>query len=75
VQQAVQRCFFFHGPIVDGGTIHRFCRSWPRQVDDWRLSKLNRITVHRVLLRVAEPIGRATTRGRPWLWRLRNTAP
>jgi hypothetical protein len=28
--------------------------------------------VHRILRVIAEPIGRAETIGRPWLWRLRN---
>jgi hypothetical protein len=29
--------------------------------------------VHRILRQIAEPIGRAPTIGRPWIWRLRNS--
>jgi hypothetical protein len=30
------------------------------------------VSVHRILRQMAEPIGRAPTIGRPWLWRLRD---
>jgi hypothetical protein len=32
--------------------------------------RMQRHSVWRALQQVAEPIGRADTRGRPWLWRL-----
>jgi hypothetical protein len=73
IQRALDRCFFFHGPVVDGGTIHRFCQEWRHQVAGRRPGALDRLSVYRVLVAIAEPVGRATTRGRPWLWRLRDT--
>jgi hypothetical protein len=36
------------------------------------MSEAVRWSVHRILRQIAEPIGRAPTIGRPWLWRLRN---
>jgi hypothetical protein len=33
-----------------------------------------RHSVRRILREIAEPIGRADTPGRPWLWRLRDPA-
>jgi hypothetical protein len=30
--------------------------------------------VSRILRRIADPVGRADTIGRPWLWRLRDPA-
>jgi hypothetical protein len=37
--------------------------------DFWR--RRHRWSVHRILRQIAEPIGRAPTIGRPWLWRLK----
>jgi hypothetical protein len=36
-----------------------------------KLSQLDRHGVWRVLCEVAVPIGRATSNGRPWIWRLK----
>jgi hypothetical protein len=36
------------------------------------MSEAVRWSVHRILRQIAEPIGRADTIGRPWLWRLKD---
>jgi hypothetical protein len=61
---------------------HRLLSS--SQVYDWAyarhrvyrrlMSEAVRWSVHRILRRIADPIGRAPTIGRPWLWRLRDPA-
>jgi hypothetical protein len=50
------------------------------QIYDWayarnrrRPNQCRRHSVRRILLQIAEPIGRAPTIGRPWLWRLRDS--
>jgi hypothetical protein len=50
------------------------------QVLDWtnvrnrqRLTGRHRYSVWRLLVTIADPIGRADTIGRPWVWRLHNT--
>jgi hypothetical protein len=49
-------------------------------VYDWsyargrRLTQRHRHSVWRILVEVAEPVGRAQNIGRPILWRLRNSA-
>jgi hypothetical protein len=43
---------------------HRACRR--------PMSEAVRWSVHRILRQIAEPIGRAPTIGRPWLWRLKD---
>jgi hypothetical protein len=58
---------------------HRLLSS--SQVYDWAytrhrayrrpMSEAVRWSVHRILRQIAEPIGRAPTIGRPWLWRLK----
>jgi hypothetical protein len=42
-----------------------------RRAAGQRPLQLERYSVWRVLMQVAEVVGRAETRGRPWLWRLR----
>jgi hypothetical protein len=37
------------------------------------MSEAVRWSVHRILRQIAEPIGRAPTIGRPWMWRLRDS--
>jgi hypothetical protein len=50
------------------------------EVYDWaysrrrsHLSEAARWSVHRILHQLADPVGRASTIGRPWIWRLRNS--
>ena len=42
---------------------------WAHRVPTYDRTRYTR----RVLQRIAERVGRAPTRGRPWLWRLRNS--
>jgi hypothetical protein len=49
------------------------------EVFDWVFARARRVSwrrrqrwsVVRVLRQIADPVGRAGTRGRPWLWRLK----
>jgi hypothetical protein len=38
------------------------------------LDRARRYSIYRILRVIAEPVGRAPTIGRPWLWRLRDPA-
>ena len=44
-------------------------RAYGQRIPCW-----HRWSVSRILRQIAEPIGRADTIGRPWLWRLRDPA-
>jgi hypothetical protein len=57
IQKAIINCFHFHGPIVDGGTLVRFCQEWRYQVDGWRPNRLNRLSVRNALDSRADCIG------------------
>jgi hypothetical protein len=43
-------------------------RAYGQRIPCW-----HRWSVSRILREIAEPVGRAPTIGRPWLWRLRNS--
>jgi hypothetical protein len=53
--------------VVSATDIYRWCQRWQSA----RFGMPERWSIVRVLRRVAEPIGRATTIGRPWIWRLK----
>jgi hypothetical protein len=72
---ALDRAFYTHGPIVSATVLYDWCRRWSRCHDYGPISQCERWSIVRVLCQVAEPAGRATTRGRPVLWRLRNNGP
>jgi hypothetical protein len=71
IQVAVRRAFV----AADSDTLSS------SEVFDWALARVRRDGWRRrhrwsvivALRQVAEPIGRARTIGRPWLWRLRNS--
>ncbi len=44
-------------------------RAYGQRIPCW-----HRWSVSRILRRIADPVGRADTIGRPWLWRLRDPA-
>jgi hypothetical protein len=68
LQRQIARAFDIHGPVASGSVIYEWCRRWNgRDGRPWRWS------IIRILLKDAERVGRAPTRGRPWLWRLRNS--
>jgi hypothetical protein len=69
LQLQVNRAFIGHAVR---STSQIFDYALPRvRGDFWR--RRHRWSVHRILRVIAEPIGRAPTIGRPWLWRLRHT--
>jgi hypothetical protein len=66
MQQQVRRAFIVHGPVVSSSQVYDWV--FPR---NRKLSQLRRHGVWRILSAIAEPVGRVSTPGRPWLWRLR----
>jgi hypothetical protein len=64
LQRQLRRCFIVHGPDVSASVIYSWCTSkrasWP-----------HRWSIVRILREIAVPIGRASTPGEPWIWRLR----
>jgi hypothetical protein len=71
LQRQIARAFIAHGDVVSATDIYRWCQRWQSA----RFGMPERWSIVRVLRRVAEPVGRATTRGRPWLWRPRHANP
>ena len=63
LQRQIRRAFIAGGPVLTTPQIKAWTGDhgggWPQA------------TLWRDLMAVAEPIGRASTRGRPWIWRLR----
>ena len=55
------------GEIKSATTIYEWCRRWDRCHDGKRIDR----RIVRVLQTMADRVGRVDTRGRPWLWRLR----
>lgn len=68
LQRQIARCFYAHGDIADSSKIYNWCAAWPA---DKRRSQAHRWSIRRILDVVADRIGRASTHGRPWIWRLR----
>jgi hypothetical protein len=67
LQRQIARCFVVFGPEVSSSRLLDWCYTRdPRVRHRW--------SVVRILRRIAEPVGRAETIGRPWLWRLRNSS-
>jgi hypothetical protein len=66
MQRQINRAFAVHGPVVSSSEVYDWVFTRRR-----RASQLRRHGVWRILMRVADPIGRAPTIGRPWLWRLK----
>jgi hypothetical protein len=67
VKVQVRRAFVGH-TIRSTSQVFDYALVRVRQ-DDWR--RRQRWSVVRVLREVAEPVGRAPTIGRPWLWKLK----
>ena len=69
LQKQVARAYIAAGTdALDASTIYDF--AFPRDRARAR-SQAARWSVRRVLERIATRIGRSTTRGEPWIWRLR----
>ena len=69
LQRQIRRAFMSGGSELTSSQVYDWCMLWPV---DKRASQAQRWSVRRVLLQVADPVGRAPTVGRPWIWRLRN---
>jgi hypothetical protein len=67
LQRQIARCFVVFGPEVSSSRLFDWCYARNPRV---RQSRGHRWSVVRVLRRIAEPVGRAETIGRPVLWRL-----
>jgi hypothetical protein len=65
LQRQIRRAFIVHGPVVSSSQVYDWCFAHKR-----KLSQLRRHGVWRILREVADPVGRASTIGRPVLWRL-----
>jgi hypothetical protein len=67
LQRSITRAFVAH-PFLSSTEIYdwAFARR-PRA----RFSQACRWSVRRILIEVAEPVGRASTRGNPYLWKLK----
>jgi hypothetical protein len=73
IQKALRRCFLALGPVVPADVLYSWARRWPRSLDGQRINQRERHSIVRVLVVMAERVGRASTPGRPWLWRLSNS--
>ncbi|MEA2969560.1 MAG: hypothetical protein QOE78_2821 [Alphaproteobacteria bacterium] len=71
VQLAVWRAFHAHGDELTSSDVYAWCDRWGAKHPRGHMERWN---VSRVLRTIADPIGRAPTRGRPWIWRLKQPA-
>jgi hypothetical protein len=65
LQKAIARCFHTHGPDVSAAVIYDWTQRWPD-------GRRHRWSTMRILREVCEQIGRGSTRGRPYIWRLQS---
>ena len=69
LQRQIGRAFIAHGPVLTSSDVYRWCERWQaREFGQWE-----RWSIVRILDVVAERVGRSRGRGRPWIWRLRNS--
>jgi hypothetical protein len=69
LQRQIRRAFVAGGPVLSSSEIYDWTYVGRARL---RRSHLHRLRIWKLLQEVAEPVGRAPTTGRPWLWRLRN---
>jgi hypothetical protein len=69
LQRQIARAFIVHGDVVSATDIYCWCR--PRSS---RFGMPERWSIVRILRVIADPVGRAPTIGRPWIWRLKTPA-
>jgi hypothetical protein len=66
LQRQIARCFAVFGPEVSSSRLLDWCYTRdPRRRHRW--------SVVRILRQIADPIGRAPTIGRPWIWRIKTS--
>jgi hypothetical protein len=67
LQRQIRRAFIAHGNEVSASDIYRWCkRRQAREFGQWE-----RWSITRILMTMADRVGRGKGSGRPWLWRLR----
>ena len=71
IQRQIGRAFAVHGPEVTTGQVFDWCLARHRH-DCWR--RRERWSVVRVLMQVADRVGREATFPWGWLWRLKSSA-
>jgi hypothetical protein len=72
VQRAIRRAFIMEGlEVLSAATIYDYTHG-RRRMEFRRLPSGIYRTTRRTLATMADRAGRARTRGRPWLWRLRD---
>jgi hypothetical protein len=69
LQVQIRRAFL-GADTVTSTTVYDWCFVRRRR----RIPTRHRYSVWRILMTIADPVGRASTIGRPWLWRLRYSA-
>jgi hypothetical protein len=57
--------------VLTSSEVYDHCYAKRRAFGE-RIPQRHRHSVWRILRTIADPIGRAPTIGRPWIWRLRN---
>ena len=72
LQIQVRRAFLVHGPVVSSSSIYDWCYARHRLMHGKSLTLPHRYSVWRILVTIADPIGRGAGSARPTLWRLRN---
>jgi hypothetical protein len=76
LQVQVRRAFIVaDAPAISATEVFDWCYAKRRLMFGKPLTTRHRYSVWRVLAAIADPVERGTTRGRPWLWRLRDTKP
>ena len=68
LQVQIARAFVAGGPVQSSSEIY----DWTFVRRRARLPSGHRHSVRRILIEIAEKVGRAATIGRPWLWRLKS---
>jgi hypothetical protein len=69
LQRQIRRAFAGR-PLLTSSQVYDSCYV-KRRVFGERIPQRHRHSVWRILRTIADPIGRASTIGRPWLWRLK----
>jgi hypothetical protein len=70
IQRQVRRAFMVGGPVLTSSQVY----DWARSARAPRFGQWERWSITKVLLEVADQIGHASTRGNPWIWRLKTPA-
>jgi hypothetical protein len=75
LQIRVRRAFLTaDAPAISASKIYDWCYARRRLMLGKPLTTRHRYSVWRILVTIADPIGRGASIGRPILWRLRNSA-